>query len=107
MQAFGRFPAMVARGPARAGPACLQRARESFGGYTDVYSRLAWSEPGPTITARCRTPSCGRFVHPEQDRGLTAREAALLQTFPRDTYGICVVLTVESAGRHRTAMRRD
>lgn len=70
--------------PAGVGPACLQRARESFGGYTDVYGRLAWSEPAPTITARCRTPSCGRFVHPEQHRGLTAREAALLQTFPRD-----------------------
>lgn len=72
--------------PPGVGPACLQRARESFGGYTDVYSRLAWSEPAPTITARCRTPSCGRFVHPEQQRGLTAREAALLQTFPRDWF---------------------
>jgi DNA (cytosine-5)-methyltransferase 1 len=72
--------------PAGVGPPCLQRARETFGGYTDVYSRLAWSEPAPTITARCRTPSCGRFVHPEQHRGLTAREAALLQTFPRSWY---------------------
>ena len=72
--------------PAGVGPECLQRARQSFGGYTDVYSRLAWSEPAPTVTARCRTPSCGRFVHPEQHRGLTAREAALLQTFPRDWY---------------------
>lgn len=70
--------------PPGVGPVCLQRARDSFGGYTDVYSRLGWSEPAPTITARCRTPSCGRFIHPEQHRGLTAREAALLQTFPRD-----------------------
>lgn len=70
--------------PAGVGPDCLQKARHSFGGYTDVYSRLAWSEPAPTITARCRTPSCGRFVHPEQHRGLTAREAALLQTFPAE-----------------------
>lgn len=70
--------------PADVGPACLQRARDSFGGYTDVYGRLAWSGTAPTITARCRTPSCGRFTHPEQDRGLTAREAALLQTFPDD-----------------------
>lgn len=70
--------------PPGIGPECLERARNSFGGYTDVYSRLAWSEPAPTITARCRTPSCGRFLHPEQDRGLTAREAGLLQTFPRD-----------------------
>ena len=34
-----------------------------------------------TITARCRTPSCGRFLHPEQNRGLTVREAATLQGF--------------------------
>ena len=36
-----------------------------------------------TITARCRTPSCGRFTHPEQNRGLSVREAALLQGFPK------------------------
>lgn len=69
--------------PRGVGPACLDRTYRSHGGYTDVYGRLAWSETAPTITARCRTPSCGRFAHPEQDRGLTAREAALLQTFPR------------------------
>lgn len=68
--------------PRGVGPACLDRARGDFGGYTDVYGRLWWDKPAPTITARCRTPSCGRFVHPEQHRGLTVREAALLQTFP-------------------------
>jgi DNA (cytosine-5)-methyltransferase 1 len=72
--------------PANVGPECLRRARDAYGGYTDVYSRLAWSETAPTITARCRTPSCGRFVHPEQHRGLTAREAALLQTFRDDWF---------------------
>lgn len=70
--------------PRGVGPACLDRTYGAHGGYTDVYGRLAWSGPAPTITARCRTPSCGRFAHPEQDRGLTAREAALLQTFPQD-----------------------
>ncbi len=70
--------------PANVGPACLQRAREAYGGYTDVYGRMAWSQTASTITARCRTPSCGRFVHPDQHRGLTAREAALLQTFPEN-----------------------
>jgi DNA (cytosine-5)-methyltransferase 1 len=69
--------------PVGVGPKCLDEARGSFGGYTDVYGRLWWDKPGPTITARCRTPSCGRFLHPEQHRGLTAREAGLLQTFPR------------------------
>ncbi|MEU5133523.1 DNA cytosine methyltransferase [Streptomyces californicus] len=68
--------------PPGVGPECLDRTRGSHGGYTDVYGRLPWSGPAPTITARCRTPSCGRFAHPEQNRGLTAREAGLLQTFP-------------------------
>lgn len=70
--------------PPGIGPGCLDRTRGTHGGYTDVYGRLAWSGPAPTITARCRTPSCGRFAHPEQHRGLTAREAASLQTFPRE-----------------------
>ena len=69
--------------PQGVGPACLDKTRGRHGGYTDVYGRLSWSSAAPTITARCRTPSCGRFAHPEQDRGLTAREAACLQTFPR------------------------
>lgn len=51
-------------------------------GFRDVYGRLWWDRPAVAITARCRTPSCGRFVHPEQDRGLSVREAALLQGFP-------------------------
>lgn len=70
--------------PRGVGPGCLDRTYSAHGGYTDVYGRLAWSSAAPTITARCRTPSCGRFAHPEQDRGLTAREAACLQTFGRD-----------------------
>lgn len=72
--------------PPDVGPECLRRARDAYGGYTDVYGRLAWSQTAATITARCRTPSCGRFVHPEQHRGLTAREAGLLQTFPGDWF---------------------
>lgn len=70
--------------PVGVGPACLDRARAAHGGYTDVYGRLAWDRPAVTITARCRTPSCGRFAHPQQDRGLSIREAALLQGFPPD-----------------------
>jgi DNA (cytosine-5)-methyltransferase 1 len=68
--------------PVGVGPKCLDKARERYGGYTDVYGRLWWDRPALTVTARCRTPSCGRFVHPEQDRGLSVREAALLQGFP-------------------------
>ena len=38
------------------------------------------------MTTKCTTPSCGRFVHPTEHRGISLREAALLQTFPID-YG--------------------
>ena len=51
-------------------------------GAENVYGRMAWSKPGPTITSRCTTPSCGRFIHPEQDRAITPREAARLQSLP-------------------------
>lgn len=68
--------------PAGVGPACW----EGVDGFRDVYGRLWWDRPAVAITARCRTPSCGRFAHPEQHRGLTVREAALLQGFPPDMY---------------------
>lgn len=55
------------------------------GGYKDVYGRAAWDYPSNTITSGCTNPSKGRFVHPEQDRAFTAREAAALQSFP-NTY---------------------
>ncbi len=79
-----RVPPDGGNRPVGIGPECLDRAREKHGGYTDVYGRLAWDRPSVTITARCRTPSCGRFAHPEQHRGLSIREAALLQGFPAD-----------------------
>lgn len=56
-------------------------------GFFDVYGRMAWSDVAPTITGGCVNPSKGRFLHPEQDRAITLREAALLQSFPR-TYQI-------------------
>jgi len=52
------------------------------GGAESVYGRMWWDKPAPTMTTRCTTPSSGRFVHPEQDRAITPREAARLQTFP-------------------------
>lgn len=51
-------------------------------GFKDVYGRMAWSKPSPTITGGCASPSKGRFLHPIEDRTITLREAALLQTFP-------------------------
>lgn len=53
-------------------------------GFNDVYGRLRWDDVSSTITGGCLNPSKGRFLHPEEDRCITAREAALLQTFPGD-----------------------
>jgi DNA (cytosine-5)-methyltransferase 1 len=52
-------------------------------GFRDVYGRMAWDDISPTITGGCTNPSRGRFLHPEEDRAITLREAALLQTFPK------------------------
>jgi DNA (cytosine-5)-methyltransferase 1 len=51
-------------------------------GFTDIYGRMAWDEPSPTITSGCFNPSKGRFLHPRDNRAITLREAALLQSFP-------------------------
>ena len=64
--------------PAGVGPQCLDRTS----GFSDVYGRLYWDRPSITITHYARNPASGRYSHPEQDRGLTAREAARLQSFP-------------------------
>jgi len=52
--------------------------------YMSVYGRMKWEEPSPTITTHCTGYGNGRFGHPEQNRAITLREAALLQTFPMD-----------------------
>jgi len=52
-------------------------------GFRDIYGRMAWHEPAPTITGGCFNPSKGRFLHPEDNRAITLREAAILQSFPR------------------------
>lgn len=58
---------------------CHQKANV---GFNDVYGRLRWDDYSTTITGGCLNPSKGRFLHPEQDRCISAREAALLQSFP-------------------------
>ena len=57
---------------------CHKRAS----GFYDVYGRMLWDAPSNTITSGCTNPSKGRFIHPEQDRAISAREAARLQGFP-------------------------
>lgn len=62
--------------------ACHQRSTGAT--YPSVYGRMAWDEPAPTITTQCFGYGNGRFGHPDQDRAISLREAAMLQTFPRD-----------------------
>jgi DNA (cytosine-5)-methyltransferase 1 len=50
--------------------------------YPSVYGRMSWDESGPTMTTQCFGYGNGRFGHPEQDRAITLREAAILQSFP-------------------------
>jgi DNA (cytosine-5)-methyltransferase 1 len=50
--------------------------------FRDTYGRMSWDEVSPTMTSGCNNPSKGRFTHPEYNRSITLREAALLQSFP-------------------------
>jgi len=92
-----RTPAMIARikaTPKNGGSRgdispelqCACHAR--IDGFKDVYGRMKWDDVSPTITSGCNNPSRGRFLHPEADRAITLREAALLQTFPQ-SYQFC------------------
>lgn len=58
--------------------------RETGQGYSSVYGRMKWDEPAPTITTQFFGFGNGRFGHPEQDRAISLREGALIQTFPPD-----------------------
>lgn len=62
------------------------KCHQEYKGHTDVYGRMNWDMLAPTLTTRCNSISNGRFGHPDttQHRALTLREAACLQTFPRD-----------------------
>lgn len=55
-------------------------------GHYDVYGRMHWNKPSPTITTKFRYTSTGRYSHPEQDRAISLREGATLQSFPLDYY---------------------
>lgn len=64
------------------GPDHVLDCHKRCDGFYDVYGRMRWDDVSPTITSGFINPSKGRFLHPEQDRCVTPREAALLQTFP-------------------------
>ncbi len=69
-------------GDSRSWPEHLQLpSRRSSRSYYDVYGRMAWDLPAPTLTTRCHVLSAGRFGHPNQLRAISLREAAALQSF--------------------------
>jgi len=76
---FKQVPHNGGNRPAGVGPVCLDKTN----GFSDTYGRLYWDRPSITITHYARNPASGRYTHPEQDRALTAREAAILQSFPK------------------------
>lgn len=58
--------------------------KESGKGYSSVYGRMEWDKLAPTITTQFYGYGNGRFGHPEQDRGISFREGAILQSFPKN-----------------------
>jgi DNA (cytosine-5)-methyltransferase 1 len=57
--------------------------RKSGRSYGSIYGRMRWDQPAPTMTTLCTGIGNGRFGHPDQDRSISLREAALFQTFPK------------------------
>ncbi len=57
--------------------------RRNVNSFKDTYGRMSWNKPAPTITTKFHSISNGRFGHPEEDRALSLREGATLQTFPK------------------------
>ena len=94
--------------------------KNSYVGHTDVYGRMYWDKPAPTLTSRCYSISNGRYGHPVQNRAISLREASALQTFP-DNYvfyghnthiglqiGNAVPVTLgEILGRHIVSLRNN
>ncbi|MCE2613554.1 DNA cytosine methyltransferase [Flavobacteriaceae bacterium D16] len=60
---------------------CFLGKNDSF---KDTFGRMWWNKPAPTITTKFLSVSNGRFAHPEENRGISLREGAVLQSFPKD-----------------------
>jgi DNA (cytosine-5)-methyltransferase 1 len=58
---------------------CHERHGEA---HSDSYGQMSWDKPAPTLTCKCHSLSNGRYGHPEQNRAISLREAATLQSFP-------------------------
>jgi DNA (cytosine-5)-methyltransferase 1 len=72
--------------------ACHKRSTGST--YPSVYGRMEWDKPAPTMTTQCYGFGNGRFGHPEQDRAISLREAAMIQSFPRNYAFVSEEVTV-------------
>lgn len=59
-------------------------ARRKLGSHPDVYGRMSWDRPAPTIKRECAHIGNGRYAHPSEDRLCSVREMAMLQGFPND-----------------------
>ena len=70
--------------------------------YSAVYGRMKWNQPAPTITTQFFSYGTGRFGHPNQNRAISLREGALLQTFPEkyDFYPEGKDIYLTKLGRH-------
>ena len=79
--AFARTPA---DGGSRVDSGRVLNCHRGHDGHSDVYGRIDRRQPAPTMTTACINPSKGRFVHPTLNHGITARQAARIQTFPDD-----------------------
>jgi DNA (cytosine-5)-methyltransferase 1 len=62
-------------------PKCHRNKKD---GFKDTYGRMCWDKPSPTITTKFFSISNGRFAHPEENRAISLREGAVLQSFPTD-----------------------
>jgi DNA (cytosine-5)-methyltransferase 1 len=77
-------------------PKCYKRLSGKT--YTSVYGRMSWNDVSPTITTQFYNYGSGRFGHPEQNRALSLREGALLQTFPPQ-YNFGYNISLSTVGR--------
>jgi DNA (cytosine-5)-methyltransferase 1 len=83
--ALRRLHAIPEGGARKDLPISLQlECHKDHDGHYDIYGRMWWDRPAPTLTSGCTNVTRGRFAHPDQDRAITVREAMLLQSFPRD-----------------------
>lgn len=76
------FESTPANGGSRSQSSRTLPCHSAHDGHKDVYGRIDPKKPAPTMTTSCINPSKGRFVHPTEHHGITARQAARIQTFP-------------------------